>query len=553
MKKPNINKMTLREKVAQTLVVRQSDLMLRADKAYDELRDPSEAKEILDRNQFGGIWIHGNHEINYMSPRYTGYFNFTVESLLKWIDDNTRDILIPPICANDPIGNKLVPELTKLSTYNNAIIVGAADSEEYAFELGKCIAEEHKAVGLNWLWSPVADLNNRFSAGISRAFSNKKDQLIRMLTAYIKGMQSVNVAATIKHYPGVDPKETRDGHIVTTMINTPLDEWLKEQGAVFQAAIDAGVYSVMSSGFMYPAMDDEKVGSRYTCAGFSKKMTTDMLKEKMGFDGVVITDDVTMGSYTSYYDSDEIYGRFLEAGHDVLLGVGIDALDKVMACVEKGIVSEERITDACRRVLDLKEKVGLFDDDYTRNCGDIKEITSKTKNVSEKIARDGITLLRDRIGLLPMKKKINHVTIHTFSHAEGIYDSLNAMKEAFEERGAVVELKRRPESFEEIQEAAEKSDLIIYAGYIGFHAPKGAPSFYGDEFWSFRYAFTAGKEKSIGISLGYPFIHHYFMDDADVFVNLYSPDDAVQKAFVAAVYGESEFKGVPPLDMNVDN
>jgi len=292
------------------------------------------------------------------------------------------------------------------------------------------------------------------------------------------------------------------------------------------------------------------IGGRYTCAGFSQKMLIDRLRGEMGFDGVIITDDVNMGGYISYYDADEIYGRFLEAGHDILLGVGVDALDKVMDCVERGIVREERITDACRRVLDLKEKVGLFDDDYTRAYGDINEIRIRTKNVCEKIACDGITLLRDRNGLLPMKK-IDHVTIFTFSHRDDIYENMKAMKKAFEERGTVVELKRRPESFEDVQEAADKSDLIIYAGYIGFHAPKGAPSFYGDEFWSLRYAFTAGKEKSMGISLGYPFIHHYFMDDADTFVNLYSPVETVQKAFVAAVYGEAEFKGIPPLDMDV--
>jgi len=548
MKKPDINKMTLREKAAQTLLVRQSDLLLRADKAYDELRDPLEAKEILDKNQFGGIWTHGNCDVNAMSRRYNGYFDFTAEKMARWIEDNTKDMTIRPVCAGDPSGKSYFKDL---STYTSGIIVGAADSEEYAFELGKCMAEEHKAAGINWLWAPVADLNNRFITGIVRAFSNKKDQLIRLLNAYIRGMQSVNVAATVKHYPGPDPNETRDAHIVTTILNTPVDEWLKEQGAVFQAAIDAGVWSVMTTGFMYPAMDDEKIGARYTCGGFSKKMVTDMLKEKMGFNGVVITDDVSMGSYTSYYEPDEIYGRFLEAGHDVLLGVGIDALDRVMKCVERGIVSEERITDACRRVLDLKEKVGLFDDDYSRAYGDVVEITARTGNLCDKIARDGITLLRNNTGLLPMKK-IDHVTIYTFTHAEGIYSSMSAMKEAFEERGAVVELKRRPESFEEVQEAADKSDLIIYAGYIGFHAPKGAPSFYGEEFWSFRYAFTAGKEKSIGISLGYPFIHHYFMDDADTFVNLYSPNPAVQKAFVAAVYGEAEFKGIPPLDMNVN-
>jgi len=548
MKKPDINKMSLREKAAQTLLVRQSDLLLRADKAYDELRDPSEAKEILDKNQFGGIWTHGNGDVNAMSRRYNGYFQFTTDKMVKWIKDNTKDMAIPPICAGDPSGRSYFSDL---SSYTSGIIVGAANSEEYAFELGRCMASEHKAAGLNWLWAPVADLNSRFMACVLRPFSNKQDQLIRLLTAYIKGMQSIGFAATAKHFPGPDGIDTRDSHIVTTINKLPLEEWKKTQGAVFQATIDAGVYSIMSSARMYPAMDDSKIDGRYTCAGFSQKMLIDSLKGEMGFDGVIITDDVNMGGYTSYYEADEIYGRFLEAGNDVLLGVGVDALDRVMNCVERGIVSEERITDACRRVLDMKEKVGLFDDNYTRAYGDVKKITADTQNICAKIARDGITLLRNKNGLLPMKK-INHVTIYTFTHRESIYSSLHVMKEAFEERGAVVDLRRRPESFEEIEEAAKKSDLIIYAGFIGFHAPKGAPSFYEDEFWSLRYAFTAGKEKSIGISLGYPFIHHYFMDDADTFVNMYSPHPTVQKAFVAAVYGENEFKGVPPLDMTVE-
>ena len=98
--------------------------------------------------------------------------------------------------------------------------------------------------------------------------------------------------------------------------------------------------------------------------------------------------------------------------------------------------------------------------------------------------------------------------------------TLENMKDEFEKHGAEVLLRRRLESYEDAKAIAEEYDLIVYAGFIAFHAPKGAPSFYGDEFWSLRYAFNYGKEKSVGVSLGYPHIHYNFMEDADVFVNL---------------------------------
>ncbi len=542
MKKPDITKMSLRQKVAQTLLVRQSDLLMRAEKDYAELRAPKEAKEILETNCFGGIWTHGNTDVNGMSPKYNGYFKFTTRTMAEWIKKNTVDMEIPPICADDP-GSCL-----DLSQYPMGLIVGAANSEEYAYELGRCIASEHKCAGINWLWNPNIDIVGHLNPCVVRPFANEKEKLKRLAIAYLEGMQSVGFAATLKHFPGEDDKETRDSHIVTTVIKTPVSEWEKEQGSVFRAGIDAGVYAIMNSARIYPEMDGTKIGSRPAVAGLSSGILIDKLKGEMGFDGVVITDDVTMGGYTSYYESDELYARFLEAGNDMLLGVGVDALDKVMKCVERRMVTEERINDACRRVLDLKEKVGLFDDDYIRG-GNIEEAAQKTYEITKKIASKGVTLLRDNVGFFKEKKALKQVTIFTFSHKESIYDDLKTMKKAFELRGAEVELKKEPKSFAEVEEAAKRSDLIIYAGYIGFHAPKGAPSFYGDTFWSLRYAFTAGKEKSIGISLGYPYIHHYFMDDAEVFVNLYTPHKEVQKAFVSAVYGEIEFSGVAPLDM----
>lgn len=548
MKKPDITKMTLREKIAQTCLVRQSDLLMRADKAYDELRDPAEAKEIMTKNQFGGIWVHGNTDVNSMSKKYNDYFAFDSKKYLAWFKDVISDVAIPVLGANDPSGKGSIGDLSR---YPTGLIVGAANSEELAYELGRCVGLEHKAYGCNWLWAPNVDLMGRFTGGIVRPFSNIQEQQIRMCRAYFKGLQDVGVAACAKHFPGPDPNETRDGHIVTTYNKLSKAEWKQRMGTVFQAMIDAGVYTIMDSGSAFPAIDDTKIGKRYTACGLSQKVLQGLLREEMGFDGVIITDDVNMGGFTSYYEKDEIYARFLAAGNDVLLGVSIDAVDRIEACVHRGIVTEERITDACRRVLALKEKLGMFEESFAYGGVDLDAVKAKTAEIARKIAEKGLTLVRDNIGLLPLKEKPKHVTIFLYTHKESVFTQLQTMQKAFEARGARVDLRRRPESYAEVEEAAERSDLIIYAGYIGHFAPKGGPSFYGEEFWSLRYTFTAGREKSMGISLGYPFIHYFFMDDADTFVNLYTPHDKVQEAFVAALYGEIPFSGTAPLDMTV--
>ena len=534
MKKPCLEKMTLREKIAQTCLVRQSDLLMYPETNYGTLRPAEDAVKLMKKNQFGGIWTHGNVDVNQMGTDAYKSFNFTSKTHIEWLKKIEAVSEIPLICANDP--GKSVSDVSSITS---GLMVGAANDEKLAFELGKQLALEQSSFGSNWIWAPMVDVVNRFASGIVRPFSNERETLIRCASAYIKGIQSSGVAATAKHFPGADPKETRDGHIVSTYIRTSYEDWKKEQGAVFKALIDAGVYAIMAATRAFPAIDDTKVMGTYLPATLSHKIVTGLLKEEMGFEGVVITDDVTMGGYTTFYSHADLYAEFLKAGNDVLLGVSVDAVDLIEKAVLDGRLSEERVNDACRRVLNLKEKLGLFDDGYVRGNCDLEKIKAETKKVVHRIAEKGITLIRNNNEkLLPLsKEKIKNVTIILYTHNEAIMNSLKVMKEEFEKRGACVTLRRRLESWAEIEEISKTNDLIVYVGYIHFHSPKGAPSFYGDEQWSFRYAFTSGKEKSIGISLGYPYIHYNFMDECPVFVNGYNATPDTQEACTRLCWG----------------
>lgn len=548
MKKPELKDLTLREKIAQTLLVRQCDLLLHAENDYKTFRDPHEAAEIMEKNQFGGIWGHGNIDVTAMTGSLAGTVNFSAESHLAWINEMKSKVKYPVICACDSSG---AAAFTGLGRTLQGLIMGAANDEELSYQLGYNQAREHALAGINWIWSPVVDRFSPGTAHILRPAAGYNDILINQSKAFIKGIQDAGIAACAKHFPGSDGLDDRDSHIVASKIRASFDEWQEIQGNVFQEMIDAGVYTIMTAATAFPAVDPRKKDGRYYPASLSKPIITGLLKEKMGFKGVVISDDVTMGGYTSFYSREDVYVELLAAGQDVLLGVGIDALDIVEKAVAEGRLTEERIDDACQRVLDLKEKLGMFNDeekilDYTA-----EEAVIASKKTFKAVAEKGITLLRDKGNLIPVSKDdIKKVTILTYSHSD-ISAPLEDMKKSFEKRGAEVILRDKLETFNDAKKVADESDLIVYAGFIGPHAPKGMPSFYGEVFWSLRYAFIEGNEKSVGVSLGYPFIHYHCMDDSLCFFNLYRTNPEVMEAFVAAMYGEIEPKGISPLDLSV--
>ena len=546
MNKPDIKKMTLKEKIAQLIIVRQCDLMMHADSSYTRFRDPNEAAKLSEKYQYGAVWLHGNSDVNGINDVWKKNVKFNHEKLRKWYEDLRKNVKIPMIAVSDVAANN-----SDLSSFPRGLAVGASDIEHIAFELGECTAREMQLGGNDWMWSPVVDNNSSKTAYVNRQFASDPDEIIRTSIDYIKGYRSVNVAACAKHFPGVDKCEMRDSHIVTTGINMTMDEWWESQGRIFQAMIDAGVESIMSLATIFPAADNTMVDGRYIPAGLSHRIITGLLKGKMGFKGVVVTDDVTMGGFTSFYSGGRLYAEFIKAGNDMLLGTGVDAVDLIYDEVQKGTVSEERIDDACQRVLNMKAKLGLFDKGYRKPICTMEEAKAKTADMAKRLAESSVTLIRDISGSIPFDKtKIKKVAIIAYTHANSGFTSLTAMKEAFESYGCEVLLQRRIDSFEDAQRIAEEFDLIVYTGYINMHAPKGAPSFYGDEFWSLRHAFVYGKEKSIGVSLGYPHIMYNFMDDAHTFVNAYNLSPETQKAVVKAIFGDIPFAGKSPVELD---
>ena len=550
MKRPELNELTLTEKIAQLLMPNEYTVLQKCEISEETPRPKAEIAEFMSKYQYGSFWGSGNmlNRNANLAESNVG-LNANASEYKAWLEELQSNVRIPMLvgvdCENGT--NNMVTDGTRTSV---AISIGAADDEELTFELAAAVAREIKALGANWRWTPILDLHNRFGGGGIRVYSDNLDRISKLARATIRGTQSENVASTIKHFPGHDIYEFRDAHFVETIITMPFDDWWNTQAKVFQNMINEGVDSVMVEHIAFPAVDDTKRNGKYIPATMSKKIVTGLLREKMGFKGVIITDGITMASLTSFCDYEDMLIGLINAGNDILLGVNPYDYEIIEKAVLDGRIPMSRIDESAERVLALKEKIGLFDDN--RQEYKMSEESKKTVEIDRKIAEKSITLLYDNLNILPLKKEnIKNITIVCTSNFSGTIQEIEVMKKEFEARGAKVNIIDHISTKEEVQKLAEENDFILYAAYVGPHRPLGMPSLHGTAMGTYFNAFSFGKEKSIGISMGYPYLCHDAMTGAGTFLNIYSTSPETQKAFVKVLYGEIEPTTNSPVDLEM--
>lgn len=559
MKKPLLSELSLREKINNMIILPQWDLRRRYENGEDYTveRPENEQEEMLLEGQFGSLYAQYG---TIVKGRNTDLLDSASDQRCKstefadMINWEASFLKVPPLVGGDSEGSGAGQMHYDLTSIISPLAMGATNDENLVYELGAALARELRCTGVNWRWSPVIDISNRFSSlcHTLRTFTDMDvEKQSRLGIAMIKGMQSEGVAATAKHFPGSDPYEYRDGHFCNSTISVSKEEWWKTQGIIFQNVIDAGVYSIMSSHQSFPAIDDSKVNGQYRPTTISKKITTDLLKNEMGFDGVIITDGITMGGVASILPYEELIVEIVNAGNDVILCASKEAGDIIEQAIKDGRIDESRIDDACSRVLNMKEKLGMFEDGYVNVKYKAEDVRDKTAELSLKAARKAVTLLRDRNNILPLDKdKIKKVSIIVSSHDDNFYNiSMQHLKKEFTDRGIEVYMQRRLNNAMELKEISDNSDLIIYAAHVSGHRPKGAAALMEKECETYFHAFKYGKEKSIGISCGSPYLAHDIMDNADAFVNLYGTSPALLKAFVEGIFGEIPFVGKSPVNL----
>ena len=239
----------------------------------------------------------------------------------------------------------------------NMSYYGKLNDYNTTYETGRTIGTYLNACGFNVNFAPVADVNISETNELgSRIFSSDPLVVSDMCTAVIKGLKSQKVASTLKHFPGLGAG-TGNTHYETVEIDRSLEELEITEFPAFKGGIDAGADFVMVGHQIVKAAGDKLP------ADLSSVVVTDWLREKLGFEGIVITDSQAMGAITNNYTSGEAAIKSIEAGVDIILMPNDlrAAVDDVEAAVKSGKLSEERIDESVIRILEKKNEMGLLD------------------------------------------------------------------------------------------------------------------------------------------------------------------------------------------------
>ena len=412
-----IDNMTLRQKITQMIMpdFRKWTLDVNTSDAEDFTVMNDEVGKIIEDYDFGGIILFANNVK-------------TTEQSFNLVHDMqeaaTKDNGIPLLIGIDQEGG-IVYRLGSGSAMPGNMAIGATGSTEMSRNAGQIIGRELSALGINTNFAPDVDVNDNPNNPVIglRSFGDDPEMVAELGVAMIQGMNDYNIIISAKHFPGHGNTAT-DSHTGLPVVNKTLDELKECELVPFQAAMDAGTDMFMVAHICYPKVDDTKVISSKTGeevgipATVSKKILTDLVRNDMNYDGVLITDAMNMQGLSDIFGQVEASIRSIEAGIDILLmpcvlyddEEDIKDLDAIIEGIEnavaEGRLTEERLEESVRRILTLKEKRGVLDynaSDYSLEKANAAVGSEQNRQEEREISAAAVTVIKNDGYLLPLQ------------------------------------------------------------------------------------------------------------------------------------------------------
>jgi beta-N-acetylhexosaminidase len=312
------------------------------------------------------------------------------------------------------------------SIFPTAMAFGAAGKLDYAEGFGRISAQESRAVGVHWNFFPVADVNSNPANPIinTRSFGEDPQLVGDMVAAYIRGARANGMLTTVKHFPGHGDTAT-DSHLGVAQVTGDLARLQSVELRPFRQAIEAGVDSVMVAHVSVPALDPDP----NHVATVSPAMVTGLLKDQLGFKGIVVTDALEMAGITSLYASN--VGRAavdaFKAGNDVLL-IPADLESSYRAVLEavlSGEIPQARLDASVLKLLKAKASLGLAKSRFV-DLDSLTTMVGKKENLAlgQQISDDSVTVVRDNGKVLPLKKVGTLAASLPYQRVEQVHDRL---------------------------------------------------------------------------------------------------------------------------------
>ena len=341
-------------------------------------------------------------------------------------------------CNTETGGNGACSDGTYIAS---GIKIGATGDNQYAYALGKYSNEEAAALGCNMAFAPVCDIHYNWqnTEVVARAFGNDTDRVAQMSQAYLDGAHTIDgFACAAKHFPG-NGQDFRDAHIANNINYFTEEEWMATYGKVYKTLIDGGLDAIMGGHIMMPSYmrainpairDDEMLP-----ATLCPEIMTGLLRDKLGFNGMVVTDASHMVAMTDRMTRKEMLPAAINAGCDMFLFFNDpdEDFETMLSAYKNGVISEERMTEALTRILGLKAHMGLHKKAKEALVPPQTDLAvlgkAEYKAVAEEISRNSITLVKykdkDVLPLTPEKYK--RIMIVYVKGAAGPMDALVQM------------------------------------------------------------------------------------------------------------------------------
>ncbi len=449
--------------------------------------------------------------------------------------------------------------------------VAATDNPVQAYRLGAIAGKEAQAVGCNWAFSPICDLDKNFRNPITnvRTFGSCKKRVISFVKEQMKGLAEYGCAAAVKHFPG-DGVDERDQHLVASVNSLSVEEYDASYGEVWQEVVNAGALSIMVGHILQPAytkyfnpeIKDEDILPATLCP----EILQGLLRGKLGFNGMIVTDATPMIGFNTSMPRQKAVPAALAAGCDMIL-FNKDIREDYQAvgdAIADGTLSMERVDEACTRILAMKAAMNLPEmkaagtivaGEEALSCVGCAEHAAMTAECAD----EAVTLVKDTQSLLPISpektKKIRLYLIEDrigggFKDGESALDKI---KGKLEQEGFEVALYdyTRPDFYEMFEggvaDAKSKFDLAVYVACMDTASNQSVRRIDWVHLMAADAPWFVADIPAMFISIANP----YHLLDAPMvktFINAYTPTEAVIDQVIDKIMGRSEFKGKSPVD-----
>lgn len=510
---PRIEELSLDEKIGQLFAIRGFGVfMSESSSRYRDLRDA------VANDRVGGVvWFASNV--------------YETAEVTRRLQAASR----VPLLVSADLEAGLGMRFLDTTFWPPAMAVAATGDPSLAEAEGRVVAREARALGVNHILAPVADVNVDPDNPVinARSFGEDPADVSRYVAAFIRGVQAEHVLATAKHFPGHGDTHV-DSHLSMPTIAASRERLEEIELVPFRAALAAGVKSVMIGHLSVPALDPSALP-----ATISPAIIEGVLRKELGYDGLVVSDAFDMGGITEHFDAGEAAVRGIEAGEDqILLPADTEqAIAGVKAAVRSGRLTVARIDQSVRRILDAKAFTvsTIADPDEIFRLVDAKE----HRDIAADIARRAITLVREEAGALPLRRDARVALVVV---TDG-WDAVNPLADLERELKPVQTITidpRTPAGF------APKIDADVVIAAFALRARSGAGSIALPA--AARTFIESNRVRTIGITFGTPYLLRE-LPRLGTYLVAYGPQPVLQHAALGALRGTAPVTGKLPVSI----